>query len=120
MIEYINVAKFRIYGDIEKNKKFDFGNIYLTKLVDRDCMLIYDFWEFVSESLRKHITGDWGDTCEEDAALNEEALKNGERLFSVYNQKDKDGKVIKTIWIITETVTTEGEIATTILFPGEY
>lgn len=70
-----------------------------------------EFAKFVLESLKRHIKGDWGDLCEEDRQENELALKEGFRLFSVY---EKIG--LPKIWIITEA----DRSATTILFPDEY
>lgn len=55
--------------------------------------------------------GVWGDTCAEDAALNNEAVKSGnDRIFAVYHA---DGRKI---WIITEA----DRSRSTILFPFEY
>lgn len=34
--------------------------------------------------LQRHVTGDFGDLCEEDCQLNHEAIKNGERILSAY------------------------------------
>jgi hypothetical protein len=64
----------------------------------------------------RHAKGDWGDVDAEDAALNDEALKDGSRLLSAY--KLKDGTKI---WVITEAVGDNGQReATTILLPEEY
>ena len=61
--------------------------------------------------LRRHLTGDWGDICEDDRRLNEQALKNGNRLLSVYEVTPD-----LTIWIITE----HDRSVTTVLLPSEY
>jgi hypothetical protein len=61
--------------------------------------------------LRRHLTGDWGDVCEEDRKENELSLKRGYRLMSVY--KLNNGQ---TLWIITEA----DRSATTFLLPEEY
>lgn len=63
------------------------------------------------EFLLRHVSGDWGELCEEDKAENELSLKNGFRLLSAYRTKT-DLK----IWIITEA----DRSATTILIPDEY
>lgn len=39
------------------------------------------------EFLTRHVRGDWGDVCEEDAEANEDALRNNERLLSIYKTK---------------------------------
>jgi hypothetical protein len=61
--------------------------------------------------IRRHLEGDWGDVCPEDAAENELSLEQGFRLLSAYNLPDGCR-----IWIITEADRT----ATTILLPEEY
>ena len=68
------------------------------------------FGEFVFQSIARHISGDWGDMCKEDKETNEEALTEGNRLFSAY----VDG--LTQIWIITEA----DRSCTTVLFPHEY
>lgn len=64
-----------------------------------------------SEFLGRHIIGDWGDVCPEDAESNEQALLHGERLLSAYRTSQGTK-----IWIITEA----DRSATTILLPDEY
>ena len=63
--------------------------------------------EFVS----RHLQGDWGECCDEDRQSNEDALQNGDRLFSVYHT----AKGIK-IWVITEA----DRSSTCVLLPSEY
>lgn len=61
--------------------------------------------------LQRHQRGDWGETCPEDAQLNEEAVQDGGRIFSAY--------VLSTgvkVWVITEA----DRAATTALLPDEY
>ena len=65
-----------------------------------------------SDLLSRHLQGDWGDVCKEDAAQNNQALEDGERLLSSYEFKPIDKK----IWIITE----HDRSVTTILLPEEY
>lgn len=75
-----------------------------------------DFAEFMLKSLKRHIVGDWGDVDNEDNLLNDQALKEGTRLLSAYNDDRFPKNGIATIWIITEA----DRSATTILFPDEY
>ena len=63
-----------------------------------------------AELLHRHQRGDWGDICAEDEAANNDALKCGERLLSVY--RVGDGKV----WVITEA----DRSVTTLLLPEDY
>jgi hypothetical protein len=66
--------------------------------------------EGLARSLIRHMEGDWGKVCEEDKALNDEALKDGSRVLSSY---DIGGT---TLWIITEA----DRSVTTFLLPEEY
>jgi hypothetical protein len=59
----------------------------------------------------RHATGDWGEVCEEDKALNDAAIHSSERLLSAYRLKDG----VK-LWIITEA----DRSVTTYLLPDEY
>lgn len=60
--------------------------------------------------LGRHITGDWGDLCDEDTEQNNLALNLGGPLMSVYKFDQGD------VWIITE----HDRSATTFLLPSEY
>lgn len=71
--------------------------------------------EFLSTCIRRHLAGDWGDIDNEDRGLNEEGLKYGNRLLSVYKTEQE------TLWIITEAVGNDGKReSTTLLLPSEY
>lgn len=65
----------------------------------------------VSLALNRHSQADWGDCCPEDRKSNDEALKCGSRLFSVYHAENGTK-----FWIITEW----DRSATTVLLPHEY
>lgn len=83
-----------------------------------------------AQLLARHVTGDWGDCYPDDAALNEQALKDGSRIFSVYrlvnaemlakiprNKRDR----CPTIWVITDAANDAGVRAvTTLLRPEDY
>lgn len=71
---------------------------------------------FVRRSLARHLQGDWGDCCEEDADSNDVALQGGGRLFSVYEIPPVIYPFSPKLWIITES----DRSATTVLFPHEY
>jgi hypothetical protein len=62
-------------------------------------------------ALRRHIVGDWGEVSLEDWKSNDEALRDGSRLLSVYFDRHSNK-----FWIITEA----DRSATTILLPEEY
>lgn len=59
----------------------------------------------------RHLQGDWGDVSESDWKRNDQALKSGGRLFSVYHSSAG-----REFWIITEADRT----STTILMPEDY
>ena len=66
---------------------------------------------FIQSLIKRHICGDWGDSCEEDKKSNDEALKNGDRLMSVFESPNH-----ATLWVITEA----DRSVCTILLPSEY
>ncbi|CAG9184114.1 Type I restriction endonuclease subunit M [Cupriavidus respiraculi] len=61
--------------------------------------------------LARHVTGDWGDLCEEDRRANESAVSKGGRLHSAYRIGDGPR-----LWVITEA----DRSITTLLLPTEY
>ncbi len=61
--------------------------------------------------LNRHVEGDYGELCEEDRALNNEAITNGYRILSAY--KTAKGE---RIWVITEA----DRSSTCLLRPDEY
>lgn len=64
----------------------------------------------VVAALRRHASGDWGDLCPEDTLANDDALRQGGRLFSAYGQGEHR------FWVITEA----DYSATTVLLPDDY
>lgn len=64
--------------------------------------------------LRRHLRGDWGNLCSDDAEVNSGALKSGGRLFSSYDL-GPDSPTPK-LWIITEA----DRCVTTLLLPSDY
>jgi hypothetical protein len=65
----------------------------------------------VNKALARHRSGDWGEVCNTDWKANDDAIKNGERVLSVYTGKDGDK-----FWIITEA----DRSYTTVLLPNDY
>ncbi len=66
--------------------------------------------------LARHVRGDWGEVCDEDKQLNDQALVDGSRLLSAY-------RTLKgtRIWVITEAVDDEGKrLCTTCILPEDY
>src|SRR2546425_4836286 len=47
--------------------------------------------------LSRHVRGDWGNVCPEDAQANEDALRDDTRIFSVYTTSRGEK-----LWVVTE------------------
>ena len=62
-------------------------------------------------ALRRHTSGDWGEVDPDDRAANDDALRSGERLLSVYQLATGT-----TFWVLTEA----DRSATTVLLPDDY
>lgn len=64
-----------------------------------------------ADFLDRHVRGDWGDVCDEDKLLNDQALIDGSRLLSAY-------RTLKNVrlWLITEA----DRSSTCCLLPSEY
>ena len=85
--------------------KFPLGEVVITS----NAAYVLDT-PAVSDGLRRHARGDWGDICPEDAGLNDAALNNGSRLMSVYGTGERK------FWILTEA----DRSSTTVLLPSDY
>jgi len=64
-----------------------------------------------ADFLSRHVRGDWGNVCDEDKQLNDEALVRRERVLSAYRTR----KGIR-IWVITEA----DRSSTCLFLPEEY
>lgn len=64
----------------------------------------------LSRLIGRHVNGDWGDVSEDDKVMNDEAVKDGDRIMSSYKLNGE------TIWVVTEW----DRSVTTVLFPDEY
>ena len=67
----------------------------------------------------RHLTGDWGCVCGDDRAVNDDAVKIGERILSAYPinpAQPSKGFGDNTLWIITE----RDRSVTTFLLPEDY
>lgn len=88
--------------------KFKFGKLVATPGA---IEALADSKQSPMEFVARHIRGDWGEVCDEDRQANEDALRNGERLLSVY----RTAKGVK-LWVITEA----DRSSTCVLLPSEY
>ena len=64
----------------------------------------------VDAAINRHLSGDWGDVCQSDWQRNEQALRDGDRLLSVYQTQAGEK-----FWIITES----DRSTTTVLLPSD-
>lgn len=65
----------------------------------------------LARALARHASGDWGLVGVEDAAANDDAVRHGDRILSVY-----ESAAGFRFWLITEA----DRSATTALLPAEY
>lgn len=75
--------------------------------------------EYRLDCLRRHLTGDWGCVGADDRAVNDDAVKTGERILSAYPidpAQPSKGFGDNTLWIITE----RDRSMTTFLLPEDY
>lgn len=87
---------------------FDLGNIVATPGALAALEVSGDNY---AQFLSRHVRGDWGIVCAQDAKSNDLALKEGSRIFSVYQTMKGT-----TLWLITE----GDRSVTTLLLPEEY
>jgi len=64
-----------------------------------------------NEFLRRHVSGDWGDLCDEDKQTNDQALNDCGRIFSAYHLSNGEK-----VWVITES----DRSSTCVLLPENY
>lgn len=60
--------------------------------------------------IERHVVGDWGDVSDNDAAANNDAVKGGDRIHSVYCYSGHR------LWVITEA----DRSVTTVRLPDDY
>lgn len=88
------------------NPRFNPGRLMITRNA-KDALPRIE----VDIAINRHLAGDWGDVCDSDGKLNEDALRSGDRLLSVYHTSEG----VK-FWILTES----DRSATTVLLPSDY
>lgn len=90
---------------------FQLGDVVVTNGIIAKYSIGDEPNKFLNELLQRHASCDWGDVCEEDKQMNNESLKSGNRLLSLYEVGEE-----YPIYIITEA----DRSVTTILFADEY
>jgi hypothetical protein len=91
-------------------KAFDLGRVVITAAASEWMESRPGRADAVSSCLSRHLRGDWGGVSDADAAANNAAISDGERLLSSY---EVDGRGL---WVITEA----DRSVTTVLFPEDY
>ena len=87
------------------------GKWVMTAGINNDIADSTKFAKEITSFMKRYLKCDWGDMCEEDKAMNDDALKTGEdRIFAAY--ESSKGKV----YIITEW----DRSYTTVLYASEY
>lgn len=99
-----------------KPKAVQLGQVVFSMAINEHITTNSSFSQFALNSLIRHSSCDWGELCDDDKALNDQALKEGSRLFSSYTIPPSVEIPYQKIWIITEW----NRKVTTILFPNEY
>ena len=64
---------------------FSLGQLVCTNRINDKIEQDNEFKKFVEESLARYTSSDWGDTCNEDVKMNNDAIRNGDRILAVYN-----------------------------------
>ncbi|KPY90144.1 hypothetical protein ALO44_200018 [Pseudomonas syringae pv. tagetis] len=93
-----------------QDASFELGRMMLTHSVQS---LLQNSSLDVSQYLRRHATGDWGEISKDDWDSNQQALSADGRLFSGY---DIDAEDETRLWIITES----DRSVTTVMLPSDY
>lgn len=90
---------------ITVNPRFNPGRLMITRNA-KDTLPRRE----VDAAINRHLSGDWGDVCQSDWQRNEQALRDGDRLLSVYQTQAGEK-----FWIITES----DRSTTTVLLPSD-
>ena len=90
------------------------GNgLYITRGLFTEMLLDRQLQSEIAEAYSRYQKKDWGDLCEDDKAVNGEAIINGDRILAAY--ETSKGR----IYIITDDTKAEPQV-TTVLFASEY
>ena len=87
--------------------------MYMTRQIAMDASKDTKFHGELFQSMLKYISKDWGELCDEDKAMNENAIANGGRILAAY--QTSKGKV----YIITDDTKAVPQ-TTTVLYANEY
>lgn len=88
--------------------RFSPGDVYITPGAHE---ALSESTELAQDFLFRHLSGDWGEVCEQDRAENEFSIERHLRILSAYRTK----RGVR-LWLITEA----DRKSTTLLLPEEY
>ena len=98
----------------QKQSRFPLGALAVTRGVQYHVKAAD-----VAKMVARHLEGDWGDVCDEDKSVNDQAVENGGGILSSYRDS-QDRKV----WIKTDGYYgpdhPSNDVVTTVLLPDEY
>ena len=95
-------------------RRFRLGQIVLTQGAMAALSQPGTNW---TQLLARHAHGDWGEVDQHDKQMNDDAIRDGNRILSGYKLfANKPYGYGNQVWIITEA----DRSATTILLPDEY
>ena len=90
---------------------WNIGRMVMTRGINEEMLSDENFEREVLKAISKYLKKDWGEICEEDKQMNDEAVKIGnDRILASYETSKGN------IYIIIE----HDRSATTILFADEY
>ena len=89
------------------------NKLYMTRGINDEIADNETFAKEICDIIKKFTAKDWGMLCDDDKQMNEDALKNGGRIFAAYKTS------VKKVYLITDGLNSEDEY-TTILFAEEY
>ena len=90
---------------------YSLGKVVMTNGISNEMAESQKFANEITDCFKRYITCDWGDMCDEDKEMNDNALRTGTaRVLAAYDTSE--GRV----YIITE----QDRSCTKILFADEY
>jgi hypothetical protein len=95
---------------------FAIGQTVQTAGIHHECQNDPVFALNIQNAFRRYLKKDWGDLCDSDKKMNDDALENGDdRILASYNIPTAKAQT-KKVYIITE----YDRSVTTVLFADEY
>jgi hypothetical protein len=98
------------------SKYFNMGKVVVTNSIYAEIQENQQFANGISRCLQRYAVKDWGELCEEDKQINEDALKYPDDLYLLAAYETSKGK----IYIITNRISEiAGDNGTTVCYPSE-